>query len=233
MSLLSVLDLRVSFGVTTILRSVSIEVPEGSVVGLVGRNGAGKTTTLRAIMGLIPSQAKTIVCDGVDLQRQAAHLRTRLGIGYAPEDSRLVPGLTVDANLRLPLLAADRRDGAERLAQTYEAIPIVGELRNRRANELSGGQQKVVAVARAMVIGSRLLLLDEPFEGLAPALASEVAAAIAAARAAGVSTLVAESEPRHLVRLATSVVGIERGVSQDVPDWASLVEAEGALSRSG
>lgn len=199
----------------TILRGVSIEVPAGAIVGLVGRNGAGKTTTLRSVMGLIRVTAGTITLDGADLGRTPAHKRVRLGIGYVPEDRRLVPSLTVEQNLLLPALALRRNGSSERLAWIYEHLPEVEHFKARRANQLSGGQQKLVALARALMVARRLLLLDEPFEGLAPALADRTAGVIRAAQEEEpeLGVVVADSEYRRVEELAERVYHIERGTT--------------------
>lgn len=215
MTLLRVADVTVRMDSTTVLRGVSFAVPENGVVALVGRNGAGKTTTLRAVMGLVPAQSGEIRFDDVDLRRTPSHRRAGLGIGYAPEDRRLIPSLTVEQNLLLPAIATGLAAPQARLAETYELIPIVRDFAARRSSQLSGGQQKLVAVARAAMIGSRLLILDEPFEGLAPALAQRIGEAISAARGRGVATLIAESDPRHVERIADTIYVIERGETLD------------------
>jgi len=199
----------------TILRGVSIEVPAGAIVGLVGRNGAGKTTTLRSVIGLIRVTAGTITLDGADLGRTPTHKRVRLGIGYVPEDRRLVPSLTVEQNLLLPALALRRNGSSERLAWIYEHLPEVERFKARRANQLSGGQQKLVALARALMVARRLLLLDEPFEGLAPALADRTAGVIRAAQEEEpeLGVVVVDSEYRRVEELAERVYHIERGTT--------------------
>lgn len=151
----------------TILRGVSLEVPEGMVVGLVGRNGAGKTTTLRTVMGLVPLARGRIWYAGTDLAAAGPYRRAALGIGYMPEDRRLIPSLTVQENLLLPAWVNAFPDERERLEAVYTIpwMPGLKALAQRPAGQLSGGQQKPVALGRALVVGTRLLLLDEPFEG--------------------------------------------------------------------
>jgi branched-chain amino acid transport system ATP-binding protein len=201
----------VSIGSVAILRGVDLALAGGEFVGLIGRNGAGKTTLLRAVMGLLPCRAGAIVFDGRPLAAVATHRRVGLGIGYMPEDRRLVPGLTVEENVLLPAWAARFADAQARLDRVYAAIPEVREFRARRALQLSGGQQKLVALARAMLAGPRLLLLDEPFEGVAPVLARRLAEVIGSLRASGAAVILAESSLTHARHLLDRVVSIDRG----------------------
>jgi branched-chain amino acid transport system ATP-binding protein len=209
--MLEVRDLSVSIGSVGILRGVSLEVASGEFAGLIGRNGAGKTTLIRTIMGLAAPRAGSIRFDGAPLARVPTHGRVPLGIGYMPEDRRLVPGLTVEENVLLPAWSARLPDVARRLARVYEAIPEVHAFRDRKALQLSGGQQKLVALARALVPGTKLLLLDEPFEGVAPALARRLAEVIAGLRREGRSVMLSESSLTHAKGLLDRVYVIDRG----------------------
>jgi branched-chain amino acid transport system ATP-binding protein len=211
MPMLRLDDVSVSIGTVGILRGVRFELQRGEFVGLIGRNGAGKTTLLRTVMGLLPCRSGSIAIDGADMARLPTHGRVGLGVGYMPEDRRLVPGLTVEENVLLPAWAARLADGGQRLQQVYAAIPEVRELRTRRALQLSGGQQKLVALARAMMAGSRLLLLDEPFEGVAPVLARRLADVIAGLRRGGAAVILAESSLTHAHHLLDRVLVIDRG----------------------
>ena len=202
---------EVSIGATPILRAVSLDVPAGSLCGVIGRNGAGKTTLMRAIIGALPTRSGTMMLDGVDLLRIAPHRRAHMGIGYMPEDRRLVPELTAEDNILLPAWATRPSEAAARLRATYDVIPEVLPLAKRRTTQLSGGQQKIVALARALTCGTRLLLLDEPLEGVAPALAERIADVIARLKRLGVSALVAESDTKGLRRALDRVYIIERG----------------------
>jgi len=204
-------DVYITVRRITILRGVSLEVPEGSVVGLVGRNGAGKTTTVRAVMGLIPVARGGLHYDGLDLRDVPAHRRAALGIGYMPEDRRLIPHLTVQENLLLPAWVNGFTDAQARLEAVYGWMPVLQAMAHRSAGQLSGGQQKLVALGRALVAANRLLLLDEPFEGLAPALADQIARTLREAVRQGRAALVAESEHHRVEALADRVYEIERG----------------------
>ena len=209
--MLSVKALSVAIGSVGILRGVSLEVASGEFAGLIGRNGAGKTTLMRTIMGLLAHREGAIEFDGASLGRVPSHRRVPLGIGYMPEDRRLVPGLTVEENVLLPAWSAGFRDAARRLARVYEAIPEVHAFRDRKALQLSGGQQKLVALARALIPGTKLLLLDEPFEGVAPVLARRLAEVIAGLRREGRSVMLSESSLTHAKGLLDRVYVIDRG----------------------
>jgi len=208
--MLRVQGLSVAIGPVAIVRDASLEVSERTMCGLIGRNGAGKTTLMRALMGAIAASGKAEL-DGVDLIGLPSHRRLAHGIGYMPEDRRLVPEFTVEDNIRLPSWTL-ATDGVEkRIAWIFALMPELLKVRDRRALELSGGQQKMVALARALMAGRRILLLDEPFEGLAPALASRLAAVLADLKSEGVSILIAESNQIHIADLLAHAYRIERG----------------------
>jgi branched-chain amino acid transport system ATP-binding protein len=207
--------LQVVLGAIDILRGVSLDIGEGEMVGLVGRNGAGKTTTLRALMGLVPVNAGELSFRGQDIAKLTAHRRARMGIGYMPEDRRLVPQLTVEENVLLPTWAMPHLDRGKRLGFAYEMLPEVAAMRDRKALLLSGGQQKLVALSRAIVAGTDLLLLDEPFEGVAPALSQRLSEVIGALRGQKLSVLIAQSDSNHSSRLLDRQYRIERGMSAD------------------
>lgn len=208
--MLSVDGLCVAIKGFTVLRNVSLDVPPGGLVGLVGRNGAGKTTTLKSIMGILRVGSGRIRLDGVDLLEVPGHRRAALGIGYVPEDRRLIGQLTVRDNLLLPAWATRLPRPQERLQSVLRLMPDASALADRRASQLSGGQQKMVALARALMTGTKLLLLDEPFEGLSPALGEKLAETIRRVRQEGRSVLIAESDLNR-IRFADTVYTIERG----------------------
>ncbi len=203
--------LDVSIESVNVLRGVALSVAAGQFAGLVGRNGAGKTTLLRSVMGLLPWNRGTIEFEGRSLRGIPAHGRVRLGIGYLPEDRRLVPQLTVEENVLLPAWATGSKDLVRRLAGIYRRIPEVAALAKQRALQLSGGQQKLVALARALMCGTTLLLLDEPFEGVAPVLALRLAEVIAQLKHEGLSVIVAGSEVSYSRAMLDVVFTIDRG----------------------
>ncbi|MFN5234873.1 MAG: ABC transporter ATP-binding protein [Burkholderiaceae bacterium] len=210
--MLEIDHLHVSIQSAQVLRGLSLSLEKGQMIGLIGRNGAGKTTTLRAIMGHLPIGSGTIHFDGHDLSRLPPHKRAGAGIGYMPEDRGLVPELSVEENILVPLWATGVIDTTSRLAFVYKVLPELYEMRDRRALLLSGGQQKLVALGRALTVGTRLLLLDEPFEGVAPALSARLSEVIASLRGTELSVLIAQSDLNHSRSLLDAEIRIERGV---------------------
>ena len=160
--MLELSDVSVSIKRTNILQHVALHVPNGSIVGLIGRNGAGKTTLMRTVMGFLPINEGEVRFQDQSLTRLTAHKRAHVGIGYMPEDRKLVPTLTVEENILLSFWATKNNKLPKRLPWVYEMIPEVTEFSGRKAMDLSGGQQKLVALARALFCGTKLLLLDEP-----------------------------------------------------------------------
>lgn len=209
--MLKVDGLDVNIGATPILRGVSIEVPSGTMCGLIGRNGAGKTTFMRAIMGALEAQNGEMAFDGENLIEAPAHQRAHVGIGFMPEDRRLVPQLTAEENIMLPSWTTGVDNPQDRLEWIYKLMPEVQEFRNRGATELSGGQQKFVAFARALMVGTKLLMLDEPSEGIAPVFAQRMVEIMASLKEEGESVLVAESNDKHIKDLLDRTFVIERG----------------------
>jgi len=209
--MLTIDSLDVSIGAVRILRGVSLRVADGQRVGLIGRNGAGKTTLMRTIVGALRPAAGSMIFDGKPLIGVPSHQRARMGIGYMPEDRRIVPQLTVEENLMLPTWAQGR-DGGEGLMRIFELIPELKAIRQRKGLQLSGGQQKLVALGRALMNGTKLLLLDEPFEGVAPALAKRLVEVVGRLRdAQQLSVVVAESDLSHSREMLDAVFTIDRG----------------------
>ena len=234
--MLSVDALHVSIESVQVLRGLSLTVAEGTMVGLVGRNGAGKTTLMRSVMGHLPVAQGKVAFDGRDLASVPRQGRAALGIGYMPEDRGLVPTLSVEENILIPIWASRTLQAADRLAFVYGVLPELQEMRERRALLLSGGQQKMVALARALAVGTRLLLLDEPFEGLAPALSSRLAEVIGGLRGGRLSVLIAQSDLNHSRSLVDVEVVIERGANlagaADRPPGAAATAPHGPRAAS-
>jgi branched-chain amino acid transport system ATP-binding protein len=194
-----------------------MELPAGKFAGLIGRNGAGKTTLVRSIMGILTPRNGSIHFDGATLDALPTYMRARRGIGYMPEDRRLVPDLSVEENVLLPAWASSQPEIQARLAKVYEMIPEVQALAQRKAMLLSGGQQKLVALARALMCGTKILLLDEPFEGVAPVLARRLAEVIAGLKQEGLSILLTESDLSHSKPMLDALFTIDRGEVSAAP----------------
>jgi branched-chain amino acid transport system ATP-binding protein len=211
--LLAIDNLVVEIQSMPALRGFSLYLPRGAMVGLVGRNGAGKTTLMRSIMGHLKPAQGAIRFDGADLAAQPRHTRAGLGIGYMPEDRCLVPQLTVEENILLPLWVAKHLDRVARLDFVYQVIGELAEMRSRKALLLSGGQQKLVALGRALAIGTKCLLLDEPFEGIAPALAERLSEVLASLKGKELTLLMSQSDMNHSRGLVDAEFTIERGAN--------------------
>ncbi|HET7526750.1 MAG TPA: ATP-binding cassette domain-containing protein [Burkholderiaceae bacterium] len=211
--MLTIEGIHVAIQSVIALRGVTLTVGDGTMVGLVGRNGAGKTTLMRTVMGHLTPRQGRIVFDGQDLAALPRHARAALGIGYMPEDRGLVPELTVEENILVPVWVNPTLKVDERLALVYRVLPELTEMRERRALLLSGGQQKLVALARALAVGTRLLLLDEPFEGVAPALSRRLAEVIAALKGTRIAVLISQSDLNHSRSLLDTEFVIERGAN--------------------
>ena len=210
--MLSLDNVQVRIGSVEAVRGFSMQVSAGEFVGIAGRNGAGKTTVMRTVMGIARLAGGTITYDGQDISRVSTHRRAGMGIGYMPETRGLIADLTVEENILLPTWATGI-EGQARLAAVYDIMPELREMSGRKALLLSGGQQKMVALARALTVGQRLLLLDEPFEGVAPALAQRLSDVISALKSERLSILMSMSEMTHTEALLDRVWGIERGAN--------------------
>lgn len=216
--MLCVQNVSLSIQRVPILWDINLEIETGTTCGLVGRNGAGKTTFMRAVMGALQVDKGVIQFNDVHLHESKPHDRARLGIGYLPEDRRLVPHFTVEENIQVSLWATGNRDRA-RAKWVYDLMPEISRFADRKALTLSGGQQKLVALARALVAGTELLLLDEPFEGVAPALAQRLMEVISNLKSENLTVLLSESDFTHSEKLVDKVYAIERGQVQLMPQF--------------
>lgn len=206
--------LDAAIGKITILRGLDFSIDAAETVALIGRNGAGKTTLLRTVMGFTRTTGR-LLFDGRDITSVEPARRPTLGIGYAPEDRRLFSAFTVGENILLPAQVAglDAAETQRRIDRVYTILPELREMADRPAGNVSGGQGKMVALGRALMLGTRLLMLDEPFQGLAPALAARYAEALRALRDADrtVTLIITESNPALLRGFASRTLVIERG----------------------
>jgi branched-chain amino acid transport system ATP-binding protein len=211
MALLEVRGLETAYGDSQVLFGISLDVERGEVVALLGRNGAGKTTTLSSVMGLVRPRAGTIHFDGVEIQGREPFEACRAGLGFVPENCRLFPGLTVAENFEAARRPA--RSGASRwdLAEVLKLFPDVEKFLDRRASTLSGGEQRMVAIARTLLGNPSLLLLDEPSEGLAPKVVEAILQRLKRLKETGTTVLLSEQNLRFATELADRVSIIERG----------------------
>ena len=216
--MLSLENISATLAGISVLRGISAQLQRGSIVAVVGRNGAGKTTLLRLIMGFMPQHAGRVLLDGQDLAEVPAHNRARLGIGYAPEDRVMFPSFSVEENLRFPceVVGMAKRAVDERLAETLDIVPELKLMLPRSGAALSGGQGKMAALGRAVMAGERLVLLDEPFQGLAPVLALQYANSLQRLHQArpALCVVITESNRSLLKNIPTETLVLERGELQ-------------------
>jgi branched-chain amino acid transport system ATP-binding protein len=209
---LSLADVDVFIEASQILRRVSLEVGEREVVGLVGRNGAGKTTTLRTIMGYLRARSGRITFKGTTIDGRRTHEIARLGLGFAPEDGAIFADLTVAENIEIATWTRPGgRPATERLALAYDVFPNLKRYSRRKGPQMSGGERKMLSIARALALDPEMLLLDEPFEGLSPAIVPTITDGLAAITRLGRSILLAESNIHHVPAWASRLYVIERG----------------------
>jgi branched-chain amino acid transport system ATP-binding protein len=211
-ALLALDRLVVDIETSRILRGISLAVAAGELVCLVGRNGAGKTTTFRAVMGMIRPTSGEIRFDGGDVTGLATYRIAQLGVGYSPEESQVFGDLSVAENIELPTWTRpEGRDARTRIDLAYRIFPQLRQYKARGGKQLSGGERKMVSLARALALDPRLLLLDEPFEGLSPAIIPSIADGIAQVRRLGLGVLIAESNIHHVPDDADRLYVLERG----------------------
>lgn len=209
--MLEVNDVSVKIGAILALKNFTLNIKTGEMIALIGRNGAGKTTLLKSIMGVNKLSDGIIKFNDINLANSASHERAALGIGYMPEDRGLIPELTVEENIVLPSWSIQNLDSDERLGLVYKIMPELKEMSDRKALLLSGGQQKMAALGRALVLGTQLLLLDEPFEGVAPALSQRLGEVIRGLKEQNLSIILSQSELNHTEDIFDKQFVIERG----------------------
>jgi branched-chain amino acid transport system ATP-binding protein len=226
MSALELEAVEAGYGPSRVLHGVTLTARAGEVVSLLGRNGAGKSTTLKAIVSLVEVTGGSVRFGGRDITRRPTHEISRLGVGYVPEDRRIFADLTVAENL----VVGAKGDGAWSAARVYQFFPKLAELAARRAGSLSGGEQQMLTVARTLMGNPRLLLLDEPSEGLAPVIVRALGDQIAALKREGLTILLSEQNLRFAARLADRVYIIEKGLVRFDGPMTALM-ADEALRR--
>jgi branched-chain amino acid transport system ATP-binding protein len=199
--------LHTYYGKSHILHGVSLEVAEGAITALLGRNGAGKTTTLRSLMGLTPPRQGRVTIFGVDTTRWPTFRIAESGVGYVPEGRRIFPNLSVEENLKVPL----ERPGPWTVARIYGLFPGLAERKLSRGRQLSGGEQEMLSIARALLLNPRLLILDEPSQGLAPLIVREVFRIVAQMRSEGISVLLVEQNVRMSLEIADHAYVLDDG----------------------
>ena len=210
--MLAIDRLTVDIQNSRILRGISLAVAAGQLVCLVGRNGAGKSTTFRTIMGFLKPVSGSVRFEDKSLAGMATHRIAQLGIGYSPEESQVFGDLTVSENIELPTWTRPGgRDAKSRIESAYAIFPTLRQYAQRGGNQLSGGERKMVSIARALTLDPKLLLLDEPFEGLSPAIIPSISEGIASIRRSGHAVLMAESNVHHIPDYADSLYVLERG----------------------
>jgi branched-chain amino acid transport system ATP-binding protein len=199
--------LHTYYGKSHILHGVSLEAAEGKVTALLGRNGAGKTTTLRSLMGLTPPREGHVKIFGTETTGWPAFRVAALGVGYVPEGRKIFPNLTVEENLLVPI----ERSGPWTLASIYELFPRLQERRSNKGRQLSGGEQEMLSIARALLLNPKLLILDEPSQGLAPLIVREVFRIVAKMRAEGITVLLVEQNVRMSLEVADHAYVLDDG----------------------
>src|ERR1700761_7232706 len=206
-SALTAEGLHTYYGKSHILHGVSLAVEEGKITALLGRNGAGKTTTLRSLMGLTPAREGKITVFGEDTTRWPTFRIAAQGVGFVPEGRRIFANLSVEENLKVPL----EREGPWTVARIYQLFPRLNERRNNRGRQLSGGEQEMLSIARALLLNPKLLILDEPSQGLAPLIVKEVFRIVAQMRDEGISVLLVEQNVRVALEVADDAYVLENG----------------------
>jgi branched-chain amino acid transport system ATP-binding protein len=225
MSALTAEGLNTYYGKSHILHDVGITVAEGQITTLLGRNGAGKSTTLRSIVGLTPPRSGRVTLFGKDITGQPPYRIAAAGVGFVPEGRRVFANLTVDENLRVPL----ERPGPYTIDRVYKLFPRLGERKQNLGRQLSGGEQEMLSIGRALLLNPRLLILDEPSQGLAPLIVKEVFRIIAQMREQGISVLLVEQNVRMSLEISDHAYVLENGQMVYSGPAATLRADEGRI----
>jgi len=223
--MLNLINIHTYYGESYVLRGISIQIPEGKVIALLGRNGMGKTTTIRSIIGFTPPRIGEITFEGKNITGLPPYKIAKLGIGLVPQGRYIFPSLTVEENLLMPARGFDR-PGAWSLDKIYSLFPILKERKILRGNLLSGGEQQMLAIARALMTNPRLILMDEPSEGLAPIIVKEMSNIILQLKNEGFSILLVEQNLPMALKLSDYIYVLSKGVVvyESTPDQLSLNE---------
>ncbi len=223
--LLALRGLRSGYGEAVVVQGIDLSLAQGESLALLGRNGTGKTTLLNTIAGATRRHAGSIVLGGLDITALASHKRAAAGIGWVPQERNIFKSLTVDENL-----SAVARPGPWTMARAYGMFPRLAERKANMGNQLSGGEQQMLAVARALVLNPKLLLLDEPLEGLAPIIVEELLRCIArVVRDEGMSAIIVEQNPRHILPITQRAVVLDRGAIVHAGASADLLRNKATL----
>ncbi len=210
--MLKVQGLNAWYDRSHVVQDLSFEVKPGEIVTLMGRNGAGKTTTLKAIMGLLAKRGGSVLFDGHEMLAQPAHTRFHAGLAYVPEDRRIVPGLSVRENLRLGLIAGrERHTERERIEEIAKTFPRLAERMEQEGTSMSGGEQQMLAIARALMSRPRMILLDEPSEGIMPLLVQEMFELFARLRSEGTTILLVEQNVERALQVSDRAYILDQG----------------------
>jgi branched-chain amino acid transport system ATP-binding protein len=207
MNALEAIDLHTFYGKSHILHGVSLEVHEGEIVTLLGRNGAGKTTTLRSLVGLTPPRQGKVSVFGKATTGLPAYRAAAAGVGYVPEGRKIFPSLTVEENLKVPI----ERTGPWTIQRVYQLFPRLEQRKTNKGRQLSGGEQEMLAISRALLLNPKILLLDEPSQGLAPLVVQDVFKVVASMRESGISVLLVEQNVRAAVAIADRAYVLDDG----------------------
>jgi branched-chain amino acid transport system ATP-binding protein len=227
--MLEIANIDAGYGRARVLHGISLSVRAGEVLCLMGRNGAGKTTTMKAIMGLLPLQAGAITLDGADIGTLPAHRIARMGIGYIPQGRRLFSELTVAENIEIGLMVRDSGDAVRQ--SVLDLFPALRARLDQVAGTLSGGEQQMLATARALCVEPKVLLLDEPTEGLQPSMIEQIRRVVLGMRDAGVAIILVEQRLDAVLSMADRVAFIENGRNREIVDAAVLRDDPGLLTR--